>query len=103
MVKYRQMNVVGFYSFKTCLLEIITPRNTQINTEYFNRYPYSYPGSLTNDFSAGVFRCDGNSAGGTLTALLKPKLDAGCTEHMMVTADHRLTDLHMGEDKAKGQ
>lgn len=58
--------------------------------------------TLTDNFPARVFRCDGNSAGGTLTALLKPKLDAGCAEHMMVRADRRLTDLRM-QDTRKGQ
>lgn len=58
--------------------------------------------TLTYNFSTRVLSCDGNSAGGTLIALLKPELDTGCTEHMVVTADHRLTDLRT-RDKRKGQ
>lgn len=48
---------------------------------------------LTNDLSARVVRRDGHSASGTLVRFLQPHFHTGRAEHVVVGADHRLSDL----------
>lgn len=87
--------LIGFYFFvpRVCLTLLNTVINSEQQPTFLN---------LTYNFAARVLGCDGNSACGTLTALLKPELDTACAEHMVVPADHRLTDLRT-RDETEGQ
>lgn len=49
---------------------------------------------LTDDLLAGVFLCDGHSAGRTPARFLQPHLHAHRAEHVVVGTNHRLPDLH---------